>query len=251
MLNSKIFGHNSFSVWLRTSSLVKFALLNWDRLHTLFKPKYLHSEFKFLYLLRLFNIDTVIDVGSNIGQFVSLLNSGNFKGRIISLEPDSKSFDLFDGNFKNQSNLTKLNLGLDIVSGTRELNISPDGGLSNSFLEISNVSETDHYFVTKEKVKTTTLEDLFKNYNLRNKRVFLKLDIQGYEGKILQEINIKHFPIYGLRLEASNVEIYDDAWKMSRILDWLEKNSFYCLQFIEGDYDKTIPKWFDIVAYRK
>jgi FkbM family methyltransferase len=201
-------------------------------------------------MLKQYNIDTVIDVGSNIGQFVSLLNSGHFKGQIISIEPDLKSFSFLEKNFKNQKNLVKLNLGLDVISGVRELHISPDGGLSNSFLEISNKAETDHYFVGKEKVVTTTLKDIFTGYNLYNKRIFLKLDIQGYEGRILQDIDVSLFPIYGLRIEASNVEIYRDVWKMSRILDWLETNGFYCLQFIEGDSEKYRPKWFDIVAYR-
>lgn len=251
MLNKTIFGYNRFSVWLRTSKLIKLILLYWDKINSLMKVPFLRSESSFIKLIIENDIDVVFDIGANIGQFVSLLKAGGFKGRVISLEPDETTFKILHSNFGEYKNVILLNFGLDVKSGEKLLNISPDGGLSSSFLSLSSHLETDHRYTGAKLIKTITLNNIIDSYVNPSEKIFLKLDIQGYEGIILNELNLSAFNIVGFRLESSNIEIYQDAWTLGQIVTWIEKNGFRCSQIIEGDKDNSIPKWFDVIAFKK
>ena len=46
---------------------------------------------RFLQLMRDYQIDTVFDIGANVGQYAKLVRNYGFKGRIISFEPLSEA----------------------------------------------------------------------------------------------------------------------------------------------------------------
>ena len=48
------------------------------------------------YLLRFCGIDTVLDVGANVGQTGQMLRDLHYRGRIISFEPLSEAFKVLE-----------------------------------------------------------------------------------------------------------------------------------------------------------
>ena len=55
-------------------------------------------------LIKHHNIDVILDIGANIGQYGSEMRNLGFKGEIISFEPMKKAFSKLEKNSSKDSN---------------------------------------------------------------------------------------------------------------------------------------------------
>ena len=117
--------------------------------------------------------DVVLDVGANIGIFT--LKVAKKVKKVISIEPEPQNFSILSKNImtNNLSNVTLLNLA---VSDKEEVvHFQGTGGTS----EVSN---------TGTAVKAEPLDKILDE--LGNPKItILKMDIEGYEGKVLSVFN--------------------------------------------------------------
>jgi FkbM family methyltransferase len=130
-----------------------------------------------------------VDIGSWIGP-TSIWLSNNFK-HVISIEPDVVAFEALEQNLKNSGchNVDTINRPCykeetDVVFGTNEFKKDyPDSflGASTSQIKSSQVSPEDRL------QKTITLGHL-KNYSCFHDIGFVKVDIEGGEENILEDL---------------------------------------------------------------
>jgi FkbM family methyltransferase len=137
-------------------------------------------------LIRDFHIDLVIDGGANTGQWAGSVKKEFSELEIWSFEPTKKAFS---GLKRNSSSLAKswkiFNLGLGDTRGEFEINIASNLAESSSILSPnSNTSYLypDLVFSEKESIKVILLDDLISES--KNRSVYLKLDVQGYESRV-------------------------------------------------------------------
>lgn len=69
-------------------------------------------------------IDVVMDVGANVGQFGESLRDGGYRGRIVSFEPIEAPFQTLSRKAAADGNWEAHHCGLGAVSGTAALNVS-------------------------------------------------------------------------------------------------------------------------------
>lgn len=138
--------------------------------------------------------DIVLDVGANIGIF-ALKVTKNVR-RVISIEPEPQNFSMLSKNImaNNLSNVTLLNLA---VSDKEEIVHFQDTGGS---AEVSS---------TGTAVNAQPLDMILDK--LGNPKItILKMDIEGYEGKVLSTFS-KYDSIREIVIETHSKELTDEV----------------------------------------
>jgi FkbM family methyltransferase len=133
------------------------------------------------------NIDTVLDIGANIGQFTKTITSILPNAKIYSFEPLEDCFEDLEKLVATNSNLKVFNIGLgdeNEILTFEQNEFSP----SSSFLKMNDNHKNAFPFTNKTKtisIQTAKLDDIAKDLDL-GKSLFIKIDVQGFEDKVLQ-----------------------------------------------------------------
>lgn len=157
-------------------------------------------------------IDTVIDIGANAGQFAQQLrNEVDYKNKILSFEPQSTAFDLLSANATGDSKWEVFNYALGDTEEKKEINIAANS-LSSSLLGMLPThlqSAPESKYIGKEMISIKTLDSLFGVLCNPNDNVYLKIDTQGYESRVLNgaEKSLEHINI--VQLEMSLLPLYE------------------------------------------
>ncbi len=195
------------------------------------------------------NIDTVIDIGANIGQTHDNLRKYGFTGDIISIEPLPTLQDLLQEKAKKDSKWQVLKpLALGDRNGECEINISKSSDLS-SLLPSSKellkaLPKTE--VIDKATVPMKTLDSLYGELNLENKRVFIKMDTQGYEMNILKNAPQTLDTIIGLQVEMSLFPLYEGEVLFDEIISLLKLYNFTPHMLIETNFSRKLKRQLQI-----
>jgi FkbM family methyltransferase len=138
-------------------------------------------------LLRHEQINLVLDVGANFGQFAEELRASGYKERIVSFEPLTSAHTHLCRKASGDPNWTiAARTAVGAESGSVEIHIAGNG-FSSSILEmLPNHSEAapDSIYVDVETVPVNRLDNLCTLS--REDRALLKIDVQGYEKQVLE-----------------------------------------------------------------
>ncbi len=118
------------------------------------------------------NIDTVLDVGANIGQFATELRSIGYKGKILSFEPTKDAYQKLKKNAAADKNWMVYNYSLGDFDGETEINISKNwvsSSILNTLPQLTN-SAPDAVFIKKEKITVKKIDTIFKEFRLNKKK---------------------------------------------------------------------------------
>lgn len=172
----------------KLTDILKIVKLDKSFLKDIFKPGASLASEKILLSVRNYipSLNTIIDVGANNGQFAIASSKLYSNANIYSFEALPSLLDSLKNNTKAIKNLKIFNYALGDVKGEIEF-FQNDYSLASSALEISK-NQTDLFpetgAVKKIKIKSEKLDDVSSEINF-NSPVLLKLDVQGYEKKVL------------------------------------------------------------------
>jgi FkbM family methyltransferase len=140
-------------------------------------------------LLRGRQISLVLDVGANAGQYgISLRRKVGYQGRIISFEPLSDAFTSLQRTAAGDALWECCNVALGEHDETSEINISANSW-SSSLLPVSATTveiEPSISYIGKQTVSVRRLDQILEKIARPNDRIFLKIDTQGYEMRVLK-----------------------------------------------------------------
>lgn len=164
-------------------------------------------------LLRHYEIDLVFDVGANVGQFGKLLRTLDYRGEIYSFEPVDETFTQLEQAAAKDTAWHLHKLALGDTQGEAAINIGNSSDLS-SFLAANSFGEHRYAGIAGagiQQVELGTL-DTFMTTNAEacaGKNIFLKLDTQGYDLKVLRGALQSLPKISMLLTELSFIPIYE------------------------------------------
>ena len=162
-------------------------------------------------ILEYYEIDAVIDIGANSGQFARALREDiGYKRRILSFEPLSQAFKLLKANAKDDPAWSVFNYALGDIEEERVINIAGNS-LSSSFLDILPshlMSAPDSGYIGKEVIEIKTLDSVFDDLCKSAKNVYMKIDTQGFESKVLTGAAMSLSRIDTVQMEMSLVPLY-------------------------------------------
>ncbi len=157
-------------------------------------------------MLSAHNVDTVLDVGANIGQFAVGLRHAGYKGQIVSFEPLSAVHAQLMRNSKRDKNW-KIGPQVALGDSEGELTIHVSKNLvSSSALKMlgAHISAApDSVYVGSEQVRVCPLDSIAATYLSASTSAFLKIDTQGYEQYVLDGAKESLKKIKGIQLELS------------------------------------------------
>lgn len=156
-------------------------------------------------------LDTVLDVGANIGQYGAALRASGYTGRIISCEPLSDAYPHLERRASGDPRWTTLNTAVGTEPGEIEINVSANS-YSSSILPMTDahsLAAPGSEYVRAEKVAVTTVADLLLAELVDPAKSLLKIDTQGYEGQVLDGAGDTLSSFAAVQLELSMVPLYD------------------------------------------
>jgi len=173
--------------------------------------KYEHyRELRQPWLLEM-NIATILDVGANIGQFATLAHAVFPSARIFSFEPLTDCFEQLKLRLPENSRAFNMALGdrnaeIDFYRASS----SPSSScLRMNSLHIETFPETrDGQEAMPVRVKVCKLDEIAGELELAD-NILLKLDVQGYEDKVIAGGTETLKRVGVVIIETSFLPIYD------------------------------------------
>lgn len=197
------------------------------------------EDILFQTILRTFNINSILDVGANEGQFASKLLNLGYTGHIYSFEPLHAIYSKLHKKTAGYSNWSAINMGVGSKEEELVINVA-ENFESSSILEVDNKSievEPATRTTHQEKIKVTTIDAFIAGHKNLNNEVLLKLDIQGYEMEALKGAleNLNRFKL--IQVELSFVQVYKGGPLYKEVINFLEEKNYEFFTFIPAFVD--------------
>ena len=191
--------------------------------------------------LEFHNIDLVLDIGANEGQFAEKLIEHGYKKKIISFEPIEDVHKILKKNSKAHDNwIVYENFGFGKINETKLINISKNS-VSSSILEINKTHldiEPDARTISKEEIRLITLNDFLSQNEYKDKKIFVKIDTQGYEENILLGADKVLNQISTIMIETSISKVYDQEKDYLEMINLMKSFGFHVWSVERGFTNK-------------
>ena len=170
----------------------------------------------------------VADVGANCGQFSLLCRRCLPSASIHAFEPLWRPAETFRRLFATDTETRLIQAAIGAESAEREMHVSKSAD-SSSLLPIGGTQSTifpgtgeSH----REPVRVAPLDAFVRRDDLPE-RSLLKIDVQGYELKVLNGCETLMDRFAAVYVECSFVELYEGQALAHEVIDWLHGRGFY------------------------
>ena len=174
--------------------------------------------------LRQLAVNLVIDVGAHEGEYATRLRAKvNFKGPIVSFEPQAEAFQVLSKRFAGDLNWRGRREALGDRAGDAELHVFSDGMFSSLHAPAAYGLDRYGFLGTSEteSVSIARLDDLAGDLlgSVEEPRVLLKVDTQGHDLAVLAGAHsMLDRAVVAVQAEISVKAIYDGVPEMSETL---------------------------------
>lgn len=182
-------------------------------------------------------IDLLLDVGANIGQYVIENRQQGYLGQVVSFEPLPQAYDtLLENAAGDPLWMLQARCAVGSAIGETVIHISKNS-YSSSLLPMlaSHLdSAPESVYVGQASTPVITLDSVYQQYAGNKKKVFLKIDTQGFEAHVLAGALQSMESIYAVQLELSLVPLYANQELYPYFLDFFKEQGFILWQIIPG-----------------
>ena len=188
------------------------------------------SGLTILEFIRVRNIDLVIDVGANAGQFGRLLRNMGYNADIVSFEPIRAPFEELNQQAKRDGRWAAHNLAIGDAAGTTEMHVGASTLLS-SMLPLTQFGKDFSRAGAEglmQDVTVARLDDVCREFFSRNS--ILKIDVQGFEKPALCGASELLTHLQGVQLELPVEHLYEDTWEMHEAIEFMLAKGFALAQ---------------------
>jgi FkbM family methyltransferase len=184
------------------------------------------NEARVVRILRARGIDCVLDVGANRGQYGRQLRAFGYAGGIRSFEPLEEPYTSLAAVAATDPNWSTWRLALGPKDGTASINVAGNEAAASSsvlsMLPRHEAAAPGASYIRSVEVPMKRLDAIWNEVVPADAVPFLKIDVQGFEGAVLDGARESIRNAIGLQLEISLVPLYDRAISMREILDRTE-----------------------------
>jgi FkbM family methyltransferase len=198
-----------------------------------------HPEARRMRLMQEFQIDLVLDVGANAGQYGSGLRSAGFKERIVSFEPLSAAFNALQLASTRDPKWEVKNTALGAQGGTQAMHVAANS-TSSSLLDMlpsHKEAAPQSRYIGKESIEVQTIDSLSSDLMIDGSSVWLKIDTQGYELEVLKGAEQTLEKIDTIQMEVSMIPLYEGSPDFAEVLEKMKALGYTVISIEPGFSD--------------
>ncbi|MGH8028408.1 MAG: FkbM family methyltransferase [Arenimonas sp.] len=176
-------------------------------------------------LLERAGIDAVLDVGANAGQYATELRTDlGWRGRIVSFEPLAAAYKVLAARAAEDGQWDAHPYALGDSNGSARIGVAGNS-YSSSLLEMLPAhvdAAPESAFVGFETIQARRLDSVIDEVCPAPARLYLKLDVQGFERQVLAGAQATLARVRVLQLEMSLTPMYAGAASFGELHALLE-----------------------------
>ena len=168
--------------------------------------------------------DVVLDIGANIGQYVEELRAAGYRKRIVSFEPLSSAHAALVHRSARDANWSIApRMALGDAENEQRIHIAGNS-FSSSLLEMGELhrqAAPTAAYVASETVQVRRLDGVAPEYVRDGERCLIKIDVQGYEQRVLKGAPQTLARAAALQFEASLTPLYDGEATLQALVEYV------------------------------
>ena len=184
-------------------------------------------------------INLMLDIGAGEGNYILRLRKSGFQGQVVSFEPMKSVFEELRRKVSADPKWSCHNLGIGSEAGEALINVSANS-VSSSLLPITgkqtSVVEETGYIAT-ERITVETLDRLRGKLVQPADRVFLRLDVQGFEKQALLGAAETLPQVHVIESELSLAPLYEGQPLYREMIGYFENLGFDLMSLERGFFD--------------
>jgi FkbM family methyltransferase len=192
----------------------------------------------FLLKSREAGVNTLLDVGANVGQFVQSMRQAGWQGQAVSFEPSQEAHGLLRANAAGDGAWSvPPRMALGSANGEAEINISGNSA-SSSMLQIEAASTQVlplTGYIASEPVPVRRLDDVMAAEWAGP--YAMKIDTQGFELEVLKGAEAVLDQTAVILVELSLAGLYAGGARPHEVFALLESRGFRAITVTEGFSD--------------
>lgn len=174
-------------------------------------------------VLHRLDIRTVLDVGANRGDFGWSLRELGYRGEIVSFEPLPDAFRQLSKRAVADGKWKAVPIGLGDQDQELAIHVAANSQ-SSSFLPMLDAHEKaapESRYQGTVTARIRRLDQIFQDYCPSGQPVFLKIDTQGFERKVLEGAARILGTVPLVQLECSLVPLYQGGDVIEDLVGWM------------------------------
>jgi FkbM family methyltransferase len=197
------------------------------------------------------DINLVLDVGANDGDYGREIRDRGYKGLIVSFEPNPYAFKRLVESIKNDTKWIAYQCALGQLSGKSDLFIAENDVMS-SFKEVTEfgISKDTRTVMTVETV-VYTLDKFLEDNDYTAYNIYLKIDTQGFEMEVLNGSKKSLNRIRAVQAEISLVHTYIKQPDWVDVILWMREKNFELSTAICNSTVGSQVREFDFVFVKR
>jgi FkbM family methyltransferase len=197
------------------------------------------------------DIDVVLDVGANDGDYGREIRDRGYKGLIVSFEPNPIVFERLQAAIANDPKWQAFPLAIGEEDGEAVLSIAENDAMSS----IKGLTEFGHgtgaRSIATAKVKIARLDTFLADNPQLMKNIYLKIDTQGFEMEVLRSAGEMLVHVAAVQAEIALIHTYEDELDWLEILLWMRNKKFEVATAICNSAVGAQVREFDFVFIRR
>jgi FkbM family methyltransferase len=197
------------------------------------------------------DINVVLDVGANDGDYGREIRDRGYRGLIVSFEPNPKVYDRLKASIAGDSNWLAYPYALGAEDGSAELFVAENDTMS-SFKELTEFGKSTGAKLTDTlSTRISRLDTFLKQQPELLKNVYLKIDTQGFEMEVLRGAGNMLSRITAVQAEIALVHTYADELDWVVFISWMRSQKFELATAICNSSIGAQVREFDFVFVRQ
>lgn len=172
-------------------------------------------QWKLLQLFHRLEINCVLDVGANHGQYAQSLRAYGYRGDIISFEPVPEVFEALQRTMAGDARWRGHPWALGEAEAELEIHVANGDAQASSFLTFNDEGPVrwgdDHRVARSVRVPVRRLDAVLDEVtaHVTSRRMYLKLDTQGFDLRVVAGAGARIGEILALQTEIAAFHFYD------------------------------------------
>ena len=189
-----------------------------------------------LELLRDADVDVVLDVGANTGQYARSLREKGWPGPMVSFEPLSSAYADLEAAAAADPAWSVRRVALSDAAGDAEFQVAGNSASSSllPMTELHSDAAPHSAVVATERVPVARLDDVIDEVAPDTRRAWLKLDVQGGELGVLRGAERTLDRVGVIDAELSLDTLYEGQPDLMEVVGWLREHGFDLVKLEEA-----------------